>query len=95
MNLQDFIDNPPPIFKEEPKQQPVGLQSFVAHQLLGSGSFGDVFLVEKKDSADFYAMKVLQKSKVLAHNLKRYAITERNILSSIDHPFIVKARYAF
>jgi len=40
-------------------------------------------------------MKVLQKSKVIAHNLKRYAITERNILSSIDNPFIVKAKYAF
>jgi serine/threonine protein kinase len=40
-------------------------------------------------------MKVLQKSKVLGHNLKRYAMTERNILSSIDHPFIVKAKYAF
>ena len=40
-------------------------------------------------------MKVLQKSKVQQHNLKRYALTERNILSSIDHPFIVKAQYAF
>jgi len=40
-------------------------------------------------------MKVLLKSKILAHNLKRYAITERNILSSSNHPFIVKLNYAF
>lgn len=40
-------------------------------------------------------MKVLQKSKVTKNNLKRYAFTERNILSSANHPFIVGLKYAF
>jgi serine/threonine protein kinase len=54
-------------------------------------------LVEEKgaDSGKFYAMKVLSKAKIMSHSLKRYALTERNILSSIDHPFIVKLQYAF
>jgi serine/threonine protein kinase len=40
-------------------------------------------------------MKVLLKSKILVNNLKRYALTERNILSNADHPFIVRLAYAF
>ena len=40
-------------------------------------------------------MKVLRKDKVLSQNLTRYAKTERNVLSIMDHPFIVKLSYAF
>jgi len=54
-----------------------------------------VYLVEQISNGKFYAMKVLQKSKIIQNNLKRYAITERNILSTADHPFIVKLHYAF
>lgn len=40
-------------------------------------------------------MKVLSKSKLSTNNLKRYALTERNVLSSLNHPFMVKLVYAF
>ena len=40
-------------------------------------------------------MKVLPKSKFIGPNLIRYALTERNVLSMLNHPFIVKLRYAF
>jgi serine/threonine protein kinase len=40
-------------------------------------------------------MKVLSKSKIMGHNLTRYAMTERNVLSIANHPFIVKLNYAF
>lgn len=73
----------------------VHLSSFIIHSRIGQGSFGEVYLVEKRDSNMFLAMKVLSKQKVFADNLKRYALTERNVLSAIDHPFIVKLRYAF
>lgn len=62
---------------------------------MGSGSFGDVYLVEETVTKRFFAMKVLHKSKIIANNLKRYALTERNILSRADHPFIVGLHYAF
>lgn len=58
-------------------------------KLLGTGSFGEVFLVEKKDSKTLYAMKVLKKDKIIEKNLTRYAITERNVMSVSNHPFIV------
>jgi len=40
-------------------------------------------------------MKVLHKSRIMKHNLTRYALTERNVLAITSHPFIVKLRYAF
>lgn len=40
-------------------------------------------------------MKVLNKDKIIQNRLTRYAMTERNVLSSIKHPFIVRLNYAF
>ena len=40
-------------------------------------------------------MKVLNKDRVMTKNLKRYALTERNVLSAINHPFMVKLYFAF
>lgn len=73
----------------------VGPLDFRGLLQLGKGSFGEVYLVEKVDSLEQFALKVLRKEKVLGNNLVRYAFTERNILMSISHPFIVKLNYAF
>lgn len=62
---------------------------------LGKGSFGEVYLVEKISTGEQYALKVLRKDKVLGNNLVRYAFAERNILSAINHPYIVKLNFAF
>lgn len=40
-------------------------------------------------------MKVLRKEKIVDKNLTRYAITERNIMSVTNNPFIVQLFYAF
>ena len=42
----------------------VGPDQFVAHQLLGTGSFGEVFLIERKQDKKLLAMKVLCKKKI-------------------------------
>lgn len=41
----------------------IGPDCFLTHQLLGTGSFGEVFLVEEKSSGKLMAMKVLSKQK--------------------------------
>ena len=79
----------------EPLEEIVELNSFNVIERLGKGSFGSVFLVEKKSTKDIYAMKVLEKSKVLKQNLVRYAMTERNVLCLAKHPFIVSLNFAF
>ena len=49
--------------KEE--QSSVSLKDFNIIERLGKGSFGSVYLVEKKSSKVIYAMKVLEKEKIL------------------------------
>ncbi len=65
------------------------------HGLLGKGSFGEVYLVEKKSNKEIFAMKALDKSKIQKHNLIKYAMTERNVLSMSSHPFIIGLNNAF
>ena len=52
-------------------------------------------MVEKISNKKLYAMKVLTKSKIRSQNLIKYALTERNVMSAMAHPFIVRLRYAF
>lgn len=42
-----------------------------------------------------YAMKILNKAKIIQANITRYIQTEKKILSMISCPFIVKLHYAF
>jgi serine/threonine protein kinase len=72
-----------------------GQENFLPLKKLGSGSFGDVYLVRDKNSGKLYAMKTLSKRKILGQNLVRYAKTERDVLSYMCHSFIVNLNYAF
>ena len=76
-------------------EEKVGPHSFIVHQVLGKGSFGEVYLVEKLSSHKLYAMKVLSKGQIMSQNLVKYALTERDVLSITNHPFIVRLNYAF
>ena len=69
--------------------------NFVCLAQLGKGSFGEVYLVKEVNSEEIYAMKVLRKERIMGQNLLKYAIAERNVLKSSNHPFIVKLQYAF
>ena len=73
----------------------ISLKDFICLAQLGKGSFGQVYLVEKINTKEKFAMKVLNKEKILRQNLLKYAIAERNILSNNNHPFIVKLNYSF
>lgn len=79
----------------ESVHQEIGPNSFEFLVRLGRGAFGEVFHVKQKSNGRSYAMKVLHKEKVMGSNLLRYAFTERNILSYIQHPYIVSLHYAF
>jgi serine/threonine protein kinase len=80
---------------EDPECQKLSHTDFEIIQVLGKGSFGEVFLVKMTSTGQYYAMKVLQKEKIFGENLVKYARTERDILMRVKHPFIVKLNYAF
>ncbi|CAG9329835.1 unnamed protein product [Blepharisma stoltei] len=86
-----------PVFDEEEKSEKkkVTASDFEAISQLGKGSFGEVFLVKKIGTDKLYAMKILRKNKIIGQNLVKYALTERNVMSYFNHPFIVGLKYAF
>lgn len=71
------------------------MKDFEIYSLLGKGSFGEVYLVQYKGDGKFYAMKTLNKKKVIMQNSIKYARTERNVLKISKHPFIVGLHFAF
>jgi len=81
--------------EKEKEMEKISTKSFVCLALLGRGSFGEVYLVQKIDTKHNYAMKILRKERIMGQNLSKYALAERNVLSLCDHPFIVKLNYAF
>lgn len=68
---------------------------FKIEKLIGKGSFGKVFMVTKKDTGKIFAMKVLKKEVIEKRNQRVHTATEREILGSIECPFIVQLHYAF
>jgi ribosomal protein S6 kinase beta len=73
----------------------IGLDDLEILKLVGQGAFGKVFQVRKKNTSEIYAMKVMRKDRILEKNHSEYMKAEREILTKVDHPFIVQLRYSF
>ncbi|KAM3313455.1 hypothetical protein ACQJBY_032815 [Aegilops geniculata] len=77
------------------ENEAVGLDDFELLKLVGQGAFGKVYQVRRKCTSDIYAMKVMRKDKILEKNHAEYMKAERDILTKVDHPFVVQLRYSF
>lgn len=73
----------------------VTLDSFDLLKVIGRGSFGKVMQVRHKGDGQIYAMKILRKKELLERNQVEHTQAERRILEEMDHPFLVKLRFAF
>ncbi|CAD8161554.1 unnamed protein product [Paramecium octaurelia] len=62
--------------------------SYQIERSLGSGSYGEVFIVRNKQTNQLRAMKQIKRQQ---SSMTRKALREMEILSKLDHPFIVKA----
>ena len=77
-----------------PKKK-ISLEDFELLKVIGRGAFGKVMQVRKKDSGKIYAMKVLSKSYVVFRKQVDHTKTEKSVMSSIKHPFLVHLRFSF
>ncbi|CAO3680429.1 unnamed protein product [Rhizopus stolonifer] len=63
---------------------------------ISKGAFGSVFLAKKRTTGDYYAIKFLKKSDMIAKNQVTNVKAERMILmSQTDSPYVTKLYYTF
>ena len=59
-------------------------------RILGVGTFGRVKLVVHKKTGETYALKCMRKAQVVAMRQQAHVLLEKEILSRMEHPFILK-----
>jgi cAMP-dependent protein kinase regulator len=64
-------------------------KDLVKFRILGVGTFGKVWLVSHKRTGTPYALKQLSKREIIGHHQVEGVIREKNIMASIEHPFVV------
>lgn len=62
---------------------------------LGMGAFGRVFLARMIKTDKYYAVKVLEKSRVVKSKQVKHALNEKRILQALNHPFSVHLEYSY
>ncbi|CAN6440115.1 unnamed protein product [Victoria cruziana] len=70
------------------KDGPLGLDHFRLLKKLGCGDIGSVYFAELRGAGCLFAMKVTDKSTLASKKKLFRAQTERDILLSLDHPFL-------
>lgn len=65
------------------------LTHYEIRQTLGTGSFGRVRLVVKKNSKECFALKILKKHDILRLKQVDHVFAEYTILRTLSHPFLV------
>lgn len=71
------------------------LKDFVTISVIGKGTYAKVLLVRHSKDNQLYALKILKKKYILEKNQERHIMTEKQILSAIEHPFLVKLKMSF
>uniref|UniRef100_A0A8C6UUA2 non-specific serine/threonine protein kinase n=1 Tax=Neogobius melanostomus TaxID=47308 RepID=A0A8C6UUA2_9GOBI len=77
------------------KRTRLGLEDFESLKVIGRGAFGEVRLVQKKDTGHVYAMKILRKADMLEKEQLGHIRAERDILVEADSLWVVKMFYSF
>ena len=72
-----------------------GEQTFELMSVIGVGSFGKVLQVRHQRNQKLYAMKITSKKFLQKHKHLSYMRVERDVMTKMRHPFLVKLKWAF
>ncbi|XP_003911829.1 cAMP-dependent protein kinase catalytic subunit gamma [Papio anubis] len=78
-----------------PAQNTASSDQFERLKTLGTGSYGRVMLVRHRETGNHYAMKILDKQKVVRLKQVEHTLNEKRILQAINFPFLVKLQFSF
>ena len=81
--------------KTTPRKAVVTLDDFEIARVLGKGSFATVALATYRETGEAYALKSLNKRHLMMTRQVEATKTEREILLSTRHPFLVRLHWAF
>ncbi|KPU79967.1 uncharacterized protein Dana_GF16810, isoform B [Drosophila ananassae] len=73
----------------------VNFDHFQILRAIGKGSFGKVCIVQKRDNGILYAMKYVSRSACELRGALGGVIKEVELLSSLEHPFLVNLWFSF
>ncbi|BFU24294.1 PH domain containing protein kinase, putative [Entamoeba histolytica HM-1:IMSS-B] len=83
------------LIEKEEEEKPISIEDFDIITLLGKGAFGKVLLVRYKRTGEKFALKMVEKKKVIEMEELEHTMTEKNILQKVKHPFLVNLYYSF
>jgi len=73
----------------------LSVADFHSLKVIGRGAFGEVRLVQKVDTGNIYAMKILRKADMIEKEQTAHVRAERDILSEADCEWVVTMYFSF
>ncbi|KAJ5817452.1 CheY-like superfamily [Penicillium robsamsonii] len=96
------VTKPPPsprlssMSQQQPRPAPLSIRDFEIIKPISKGAFGSVYLVKKKATGEYYAMKVLKKADMIAKNQVTNVKAERAIMMwQGESDFVAKLYWTF
>ncbi|KAL1747240.1 kinase-like domain-containing protein [Schizophyllum fasciatum] len=77
------------------KRTKLGVDDFRTVKVIGKGAFGEVRLVQKRDTGKIFAMKSLNKQAMLQKDQLAHVRAERDVLAESNSPWVVQLFYSF
>lgn len=80
---------------EDKPESNASVRDFETIKVLGTGAFGVVYLTKYLPTGKYYAMKMLEKEKIIKLKQLEHSFYEKKILCGLNFPFVVYMKYFF
>lgn len=73
----------------------LSVNDFQTVKVIGRGAFGEVRLVQKRDTGKIFALKILRKSEMIKKDQLAHVRAERDVLAESDSKWVVQLYFSF